>query len=145
MGSNSLASASQAAAGANEIDHLLAEGRWIGGTGSGHVTLLSNTRSYMSTKPGQLQCHSLNLSFRHTITQVKYSAPNFRCFYPSIVTSRVVMNKNDCRIRIAVVYSVNCALDRDTELSFLLIEEAHHDSEAPSVHPRVQTPDTSGS
>ena len=43
------------ATGANEVDHLLSEGRWIGGTGSGHVALLSNTRSYMSTKPGQHQ------------------------------------------------------------------------------------------
>ena len=37
-----------------------------------------------------------------------------------------------------------CTLDRDTELSFLLIEEAPYDSETPSVHPRVQTPGPSG-
>ena len=28
-----------------------------------------------------------------------------------------------------------CTLDRDTELSFLLNEEAPHDSETSSVHP----------
>ena len=50
-----------------EID-LLAKGRRIGGTGSGHVTLLSNTRSYMSTKPGQL--HTMSIS-RLAFEQIK--------------------------------------------------------------------------
>ena len=44
VGSNSLASASQAAAGTNKVHHLLTGRPPDRSTGSGHVTLLSNTK-----------------------------------------------------------------------------------------------------